>query len=385
MRIYIGKDKKRLDIKKRYDKITLNLNNCSNLKSIVNLIMYKYRRGDFNMEKLLKKETGITLIALIISIIVLLILAGVSIAMLTGEDAIIENAQLASTETKAATIEENKFMWQMERLMAQQEGNPVKSLDEFLQELKEEGVLTEEEVNIIKASENKEITIGSRTISFNIENDEEETVTVTFYDEDKTTILDTVMVEKGETAIYTANIPTKPSKVFSYWVTENGTKANLENITENLNVYAYYTSSVCFVAGTKVLTEEGLINIEEIKIGTKVYSMNEETGEIELKLVKNTFKNLVDKNMCKVYINGEVIESTSGHTYYEVNKGWIKASELEKGDTLLKKDGNKIIVDELEIIEFNGNLNTVYNIEVEDNHNYFVGENSVLVHNPKHC
>ena len=41
---------------------------------------------DFNKIKLKESEKGITLIALVITIIVLLILAAVSIAMLTGEN-----------------------------------------------------------------------------------------------------------------------------------------------------------------------------------------------------------------------------------------------------------------------------------------------------------
>ena len=45
------------------------------------------------------KEKGITLIALVITIIVLLILAGVSIAMLTGENGILTQAQNAKSET----------------------------------------------------------------------------------------------------------------------------------------------------------------------------------------------------------------------------------------------------------------------------------------------
>ena len=45
---------------------------------------------------------GITLIALIITIIVLLILAGVSIAMLTGQNGIIDNASKAKQSTKDA-------------------------------------------------------------------------------------------------------------------------------------------------------------------------------------------------------------------------------------------------------------------------------------------
>ena len=53
-----------------------------------------------------KKNTGITLIALVITIIVLLILAGVSIAMLTGENGIFTQARRASEETEIASEEE---------------------------------------------------------------------------------------------------------------------------------------------------------------------------------------------------------------------------------------------------------------------------------------
>ena len=42
---------------------------------------------------------GITLIALVITIIVLLILAGISIAMLTGENGILRKAEVAKEQT----------------------------------------------------------------------------------------------------------------------------------------------------------------------------------------------------------------------------------------------------------------------------------------------
>ena len=55
-----------------------------------------------------KKETqnGITLIALVITIIVLLILAGVSIAMLTGQNGILTQAQNSKTVTENKSAEE---------------------------------------------------------------------------------------------------------------------------------------------------------------------------------------------------------------------------------------------------------------------------------------
>ena len=53
-----------------------------------------------------KQSKGITLIALVITIIVLLILAGVSIAMLTGENGILTQAQKAKKETTSKGLKE---------------------------------------------------------------------------------------------------------------------------------------------------------------------------------------------------------------------------------------------------------------------------------------
>ena len=53
-----------------------------------------------------KKSEGVTLIALIITIIVLLILAGVTIAMVIGDNGILNRAANASEENCNATINE---------------------------------------------------------------------------------------------------------------------------------------------------------------------------------------------------------------------------------------------------------------------------------------
>ena len=55
---------------------------------------------------MLKNNKGITLIALVITIIVLLILAGVSIAMLTGENGILKQASKAGSSTQVAEAKE---------------------------------------------------------------------------------------------------------------------------------------------------------------------------------------------------------------------------------------------------------------------------------------
>ena len=55
---------------------------------------------------MIRKEKGITLIALVITIIVLLILAGVSIATLTGANGLLTRANQAREETEMAQLEE---------------------------------------------------------------------------------------------------------------------------------------------------------------------------------------------------------------------------------------------------------------------------------------
>ena len=64
-----------------------------------------------------RKEQGITLIALVITIIVLLILAGVSIAMLTGENGILTQAQNAKNKTNEAAKNEQLDLAKQEDLI----------------------------------------------------------------------------------------------------------------------------------------------------------------------------------------------------------------------------------------------------------------------------
>ena len=57
-------------------------------------------------DKIIKKEKGITLIALVVTIVVLLILAAVSISMLGGENGIITQAKESREKTEQAKVEE---------------------------------------------------------------------------------------------------------------------------------------------------------------------------------------------------------------------------------------------------------------------------------------
>ena len=63
-----------------------------------------------------KEEKGITLIALVITVIVLLILAGVSIAMLTGNNGILTQAQKSKQATEEAAQKEKEDLIKLEML-----------------------------------------------------------------------------------------------------------------------------------------------------------------------------------------------------------------------------------------------------------------------------
>ena len=60
------------------------------------------------MRKMFKSEIGITLIALVVTIIILLILAGITINMLLGKDGIIRTAQEAKNTWEGAVANEQE-------------------------------------------------------------------------------------------------------------------------------------------------------------------------------------------------------------------------------------------------------------------------------------
>ncbi len=80
------------------------------------------------------------------------------------------------------------------------------------------------------------------------------------------------------------------------------------------------------------------------------------------------------------YKDGTSVEATAEHPFYILGRGWTPVKELKVGDEseTIKRKGLKII--SIEIKDSKTPV-TVYNFEVEGDHNYFVGASGVLVHN----
>ena len=81
------------------------------------------------MTKRLNTSKGITLIALVITIIVLLILAGVAIAMLSGENGILKKAAEAKTKTEQSQTNETDELANYEDVINERTGNLGKVKD----------------------------------------------------------------------------------------------------------------------------------------------------------------------------------------------------------------------------------------------------------------
>lgn len=141
----------------------------------------------------------------------------------------------------------------------------------------------------------------------------------------------------------------------------------------------------CFPAGTGVLLASGaVIEIENIKVGDRVKTYNQNTGLIEYKTVTETFTSTQTEQIRVTTSDGQEVVSSINHPYY-VNGYYIEAQQLRAGDMLRTVNGEKVIVEQVshEILE---SPITMYNFEVADNSNYFVttgdnSDNAVLVHN----
>nr|WP_232369534.1 polymorphic toxin-type HINT domain-containing protein [Leptospira abararensis] len=141
-----------------------------------------------------------------------------------------------------------------------------------------------------------------------------------------------------------------------------------------------FVPRTCFTAGTKVHTNDGLKNIEDIQVGDMVLSWNEKTGEREYKVVTELFLHEINQLYEVKTTKGTTLETTWNHPFWVVDKkAWVEVKDLQVGDVLSLADG--ALVEISNIRSYNVEPTKVYNFEVEDNHSYFVGEDGVLVHN----
>ena len=106
--------------------------------------------------------------ALIVTIIVLLILAGVSIATLAGNNGLISRTTIAKEATRAGEVKELVRLEAQANKIAETTNDTQKTRSAVIAELVADGKLTSAEAEEIQSAETPTITIGGITIDFSI-------------------------------------------------------------------------------------------------------------------------------------------------------------------------------------------------------------------------
>jgi YD repeat-containing protein len=142
----------------------------------------------------------------------------------------------------------------------------------------------------------------------------------------------------------------------------------------------------CFVAGTEVRTDHGLVPIEEIEVGDLVWAGDEVTGDEALRPVVQVFINegsaILDLEVVDAAGASEVLGTTGEHPFYVEGRGFVEAHRLELGDRVIATDDRVLTIAST---TWRATTDTVFNLEVEDFHTYFVGESGAWVHNNSGC
>ena len=123
----------------------------------------KQKRTD--LKKLnLKNKNAITLIALVVTIVVLLILAGVTISLLLDENGIIAKSKDARNTNRAGTIRDEISLWEADKVASENGAGSHESMDAFLARLKTRGLINDEDIQKIK--DTRELQVGKEIIKF---------------------------------------------------------------------------------------------------------------------------------------------------------------------------------------------------------------------------
>ena len=119
-----------------------------------------------------------------------------------------------------------------------------------------------------------------------------------------------------------------------------------------------------------------LKSVADFKAGDKILAFNHETGKHETSKVVQTFKRTSNHLRILTFKNkaGETqeIKTTNEHPFWSViRQEYVTAKDLVKGETVHTPEGDTLC---LVTSEFEDHPNgiAVYNLEVENHHNYFV-------------
>lgn len=134
-----------------------------------------------------------------------------------------------------------------------------------------------------------------------------------------------------------------------------------------------------FNAGTLVKAKDRYIPIEHIKSNDLILTYNFKNKNIEEAKVKSVKITHSSSYIYLVSNNTEIIVSPDQKFYCPMNKErWTLAKDLKLGDYILKNLKDLIKIDH--VTEFKSKCD-FYCLSIENNHNYFISNQDIFVHN----
>ena len=272
-------------------------------------------RQSENLKSKLKNNKAITLIALVVTIVVLLILSGISINLAVGNDGLIKKAKDTKDETRYSVIKKEAELWKADKSLAESMGGNRESLNDFITRLK---LKDNEQENVEKDASGKikkiTIKIGDKTIDLS----DSKTLVEAFKDGEikvgdylnYNTKVDTSKSYKSETnqngwadQTYTATQETSwrvlglnESEDQLILISANPIAKNMDTSSTNdwdKNPYLYMKGAYSYVNCVEML--DGISGIYSTSLGT--------AKSLTAKEINRLLGVTVDKENKKVYVN----------------------------------------------------------------------------------
>lgn len=131
----------------------------------------------------------------------------------------------------------------------------------------------------------------------------------------------------------------------------------------------------CLAGGTPILTSQGPVAVDRVRLGDMVVAKHAVTGEVSLKPVLRT-TNREPERLIRIQLPESTIRASGGHPFWVSGKGWVRARELKAGMVL---HGLRNAAEVREVVEEEKPARS-FNLIVEDFHSYFVAQDAILSH-----
>lgn len=278
------------------------------------------------------KNKGVTLVALIVTIVVLLILAGVSINLIVGKNGIVTRAVDVKIITRASAAEERVNLWKKENYIAREAEQETVSKEKLLSYLKEQNLVTENEIDrdreviVIKKDDGtivKEINYGGVIINISKYPEKGKTAAVQ---------LEVTSIE-GLTNVKELD-ETAQKNVIKKLEIQRCNKMNATNFTDFADVLTYYANAGWISSNTEdafwqyIVENKGsyinyISDLYSVYLGKIVMVLNPEEEENPIYIAESngtyTFK-VKDLITDKTYTKDVTVDNiTNDYQYYVTN------------------------------------------------------------------